>query len=137
MNWELLTSLLVTAGLTIAAWFVLHLLAARRDLSNKRRELRLNILLQAYRALEFAANRPYNAQSAPPAEQAFADILLLGTAKQVDSAMKLMKEFGERQTVDWQPLLLDLRRDLRAELKLDSVRDDILHLRYEERKLDV
>lgn len=62
MNWQLLVPLLITTALAILGWFVLHLLAARRDLNNKRREMRLNVLIGAYRALEFAANRPYNAE---------------------------------------------------------------------------
>lgn len=138
MNWQLLVPLLITTALAILGWLVLHLLAAGRDLNNKRREMRLNVLIGAYRALEFAANRPYDAKTAPAAEQAFADVLLLGTAKQVEMTHNIMREFAEKQAVDWKPLLLDLRKDLRAELNLDVVGDDRFgHLRYVERKLDL
>ena len=71
-------------------------------------------------------------------EQALADILLLGTAKQVGLAIRLMREFSASAGgLDWKPLLLDLRTDIRTELNLGTVEVTLRSLRYEERKLDV
>jgi len=137
MNWSLLVPLLITTSLAMVGWFVAHWLAAVRDRNNKRREMRLNVLIEAYRALAFSAARPYDTQTAPRTESALADVLLLGTAKQVEMALKLMKEFAASQTFDWTPLLVDLRKDLRAELKLDHVEGEIVQIRFVERKLDV
>jgi hypothetical protein len=137
MNWPLLVPLLITTGLAIIGWFVAHWLAAVRDRNNKRREMRLSVLIEAYRALAFSAARQYDAQTAPRTEGALADVLLLGSAKQVEMALTLMKEFAASQSFDWTPLLSDLRRDLRAELKLDHVESQIAHIRFVERKLDV
>jgi uncharacterized protein YjaG (DUF416 family) len=57
VNAPLLLSLIVTATLAITGWYVLHRLSLNRDEANKRRDLRVQYLLEAYRKLENASNR--------------------------------------------------------------------------------
>jgi hypothetical protein len=130
MNWPLLIPLLATALVAILGWFAAHRLTEARDQANKRREMRLTLLLGAYRALESATNRDFSGEVAQAACKAFADIQLVGTAEQVKLAQTLMYEFGRTQGGDWQPLLLSLREDLRAELGLRALDSQLVHLRW-------
>nr|VFK01759.1 MAG: hypothetical protein BECKH772A_GA0070896_102397 [Candidatus Kentron sp. H]VFK01855.1 MAG: hypothetical protein BECKH772B_GA0070898_102497 [Candidatus Kentron sp. H]VFK05166.1 MAG: hypothetical protein BECKH772C_GA0070978_102432 [Candidatus Kentron sp. H] len=57
MDWKLL-SLLGTVIVAFSGWFVVHVLNASRDRRNKRREIRVKYLIEAYRNLESAAQRP-------------------------------------------------------------------------------
>ena len=57
MNAPLLLSLVISATLAIAGWYVVHRLSLNRDDANKRRELRVRNLLEAYRKLENGSNR--------------------------------------------------------------------------------
>ena len=49
MNWNLLFPLLVTTIVALAGWWIAHSLSASRDQRNKRREVRLGFLLEAFR----------------------------------------------------------------------------------------
>jgi hypothetical protein len=132
MNWSLLIPLLVTTTLAIFGWFIAHRLAAARDRQNKRREMRATILIEAFQALEFSAHRIYNTETSPPIEKALANVQLLGTAKQVMIAKEMIECFAADGSIDWMPLLLDLRDDLRTELGLETVPREFRHLRCPE-----
>lgn len=54
---ELSWSILISTGVVIAGWIVAHRLNLQRDTAAKRRDLRVQYLLDAYRRLEAAANR--------------------------------------------------------------------------------
>jgi len=136
MNWQLLIPLLITTVVAVAGWFAAHRLAASRDRANKRREMRVSVLIEAYRVLEFSVQRAYNAESSPPIERALADVLLLGSPVQTETALRMMRQFGTTQSVDWGPLLLDLRRDIRAELKLAPAPGDLARIRFVKPTLD-
>jgi hypothetical protein len=130
MNLPLLIPLLITTVVAIVGWFAAHRLSAARDRVNKRREIRLNLLMGAYRALEYSANRDFVGEAAKAVCSAFADIQLVGTPQQIKLAQKLIYEFARNQEVDWQSLLLSLRDDLRNELGLPKVPATLTHLRY-------
>jgi len=61
MNWNTflptLIVAIITATITIIGWFYAHKLSRRRDQENKRKELRIKYLIEAWKKLEFASNR--------------------------------------------------------------------------------
>ena len=65
MDWKLLFPHLGTVIVVFIGWFVVHLLNAYRDRSNKRREIRVQYLIEAYQNLESAAQRPSLAPGTP------------------------------------------------------------------------
>ena len=90
MNWSLLAPLLVTTVVAIFGWLVAHRLSAARDRANKRRDLRVQYLIDAYRKLENAGNRNTNTSDyAAALELAVADIQLFGSPDQVKLATQL------------------------------------------------
>src|ERR1700730_8658935 len=129
MNWSSSVPLIVTAAVAIFGWFAVHQLTTSRDRRNKRREMRLSMMLDAYRVLAGSAHRPFIGQAALDVERALESIQLLGTSRQIELAQRLIKEFADHQGVAWHPLLVDLRDSLRAELELEPVAKRLLHLR--------
>ncbi len=126
---EIFLPLLGTALVAIAGWYVVHRLSVKRDQTNKRRDLRVQYLIEAYRRLEFAGNRPLNEGVAQEFEKAVADIQLFGTPRQVELAKEFAVNFAAKGTHPLDPLLNELRNELRKELGLESVRTGITYLR--------
>lgn len=113
---------IISAAVIIVGWAVVHRLTVRRDTLAKRRDLRVQYLLDAYRRLEDAANRPLD--SLPEAKRAFesavADIQLLGTSEQIDALLKYLNQFTKEGGGNVDPVLKLLRDDLRKELSLEK-----------------
>jgi hypothetical protein len=102
-----------------------------RDQANKRRDLRIQYLLEAYRRLENAANRPDLASYARELESALTDVQLLGTERQVSVALDFAVSMARDRTDALDPLVADLRSELRRELGLEPVPERIVVFRYE------
>jgi hypothetical protein len=115
----ILGSLFVAAVAAVLA----HRFTSRRDLANRRRELRTEYLLNAYRAVSNAIGR--DLQGSPDDARAFerglADIQLLGSKDQAQMAVKLGRDMTEGGEADPEPLLRSLRDDLREELDLERL----------------
>ncbi len=120
---------LIGAAVVVFGWHKSHQLTSERDQRNKRRDLRLTMMLDAYRALANSAHRPLVGDAALEVERALESIQLLGTPKQIDLAQRLVRDFAEHQGVDWQPLLVELRTSLREDLALETATRSLLHLR--------
>ena len=136
MNWSLLVPMLVTTFVAIAGWMAVHRLSAARDRANKRRDLRVQYLIDAYRKLETAGNRTGSIVNYAGAfESAVADIQLFGSPEQVLLARTFALDFAAHGTAPLDPLLNSLRKDLRHELALPAIAETITYLRItDERK---
>ena len=132
MNWTLLFPLLITTTFGILGWFAGHRLSITRDRANKKRDLRLSFLLEAYRRLEAGTSRGSleGTEFAVSFESAIADIQLLGTPEQVLLAKKLATSIAHRDPqASAGPLLLSLRDELREHLDLKPLGEVPLHFR--------
>jgi len=135
MNWSLLAPMLVTTIVAIVGWLALHRLSAARDRANKRRELRVHYLIDAYRKLENAGNREASIRDYADAfESAVADIQLFGSPEQVKLARKFALDFAAQGAATLDPLLNSLRADLRQELQLPPLEESITYLRITDKK---
>ncbi|MFA6201549.1 MAG: hypothetical protein WC710_00005 [Gallionella sp.] len=132
MNWALLFPLLVTTLLGVFSWFAAHWLSSTRDRENKKRDLRLSFLLEAYRRLEAGANRGSleGTDFAAGFESAIADIQLLGTVEQAQLAKNVAISIARRDPqASAGPLLRSLRDELREHLSLQPLAEEPLHFR--------
>jgi hypothetical protein len=129
MNWQLLGPLLVTTIVAIGGWFAAHRLAAARDRANKRRDLIVEYLIQAYRRLESCSNRADGPYDSTALESAVADIQLLGSPEQVTLVQRFAEEFAASRDSSVDELLASLREELRSELGLKRVPRDVKYLR--------
>ena len=120
MNFQLLIPLLITAIVTIAGWYIVHLFATKRDRKNKQKELIINYLIEAWRKLEYASNRK-DVNAVEYVEKPIADIQLFGTKKQIELAIKIANELAETRGTNLIELLTELRQDLRRELNLEKI----------------
>lgn len=132
MEW----SVILAAALAIGGWYVAHALSGRRDTANKRRELRLQYLIEAYRRIERVANQGViSSDLAPELERAIADVQLFGSARQVGLVQSFANDFSQTGHGNPSDLLVDLRQDLRKELQLEAVPPNrILFLRFPKNK---
>lgn len=120
----------VSAALVaVVGWWIVHLLSVRRDRNNKKRDLQIQYLIDAYRFLEKAGNRKLSKESAKALEAAVADIQLFGDKNQVQLALAFARDFSNNRGASLDPLLESLRKTLRIELGLEEVSDSLKYLR--------
>jgi len=130
VNWGLFFPLLIATFTAVVGWLVVHRMAAKRDQVNKRRELRIQYLIDAYRKLERVSNRDENTPEwGENIESAIAGIQLFGSARQVEMAKEFASDMAAERAASADDLLNDLRKDLRQELNLENVSGDVKFLR--------
>ncbi len=114
----------------VVGWFVGYFLSKRQDVINKRKEIRINYLINAWKLIEESANRK-DGKMNKNLEVAVADIQLFGSKKQIELMQKFVDEFTKNKSADTLELLIDLRKDLREELNLEKVPNIFKFLRTE------
>lgn len=115
----LTVSVLLAPLIAVIGWFVAHQFNVRRDRLNKRRDMIVQYLLEAYRRLESAANRETpSEEQAIEFESAVADIQLLGTPEQISKTVSYLHAHASAGGADINDVLCLLRGDLRRELGL-------------------
>jgi hypothetical protein len=132
MNWQLLIPLLVTTVVAIIGWLIGHYLNSQRDRQNKRREVRVQYLIDAYRRLEAGSSRGAidKTEYGKGFESAIADIQLLGSEEQARMAKEVAIAIATRKSnASSGPLLMSLRNALRNELDLGSLNEEPIHFR--------
>lgn len=131
MDWKLFVQLTATFFVTALGWWVAYYFSRLRDFENDRRKLRTEYLLQAYRRLQNAAHRIGQQKAHEESlETAVSDIQLLGTMRQSQLAAQFCVDFAEKGTAYMDELLLDLRNDLREELRLEKLSQPSRVLRF-------
>lgn len=120
---------ILSLGMSVAGWWVVHHFSSRRDLANERRKLRVAYLLEAYRRLESASNRADITTHSAAFESAIADIQLLGSPQQVALARQFAQAMARDRTASLDELIFDLRQSLRTELELEPVSESIVYFR--------
>ena len=129
--------LIITALVAGIGWFIVHELSISRDIKNKRVDLKIKYLIEAYRRLEHVSHR--DNPDLKDFESAIADIQLFGTKRQAELARDIALEFAKNRTVSLDPLLADLREDLRKLLHLEHlqglVRQSLFAGKKDERNL--
>ncbi len=130
MNSHPLITLLVPTLVAVVSWFAGSWLSARRDRANKRRDLRIQYLIGAYRRLADATERKdLSATFWADLGSAFLDVQLFGSADQIVAAHEFADDLVKHGHGQLVGLLSSLREDLREELKLEPVEGQIRVLR--------
>jgi len=111
----------VPSIVAVIGWFAAHQFNAHRDRQNKRRDLRIQFLLEAYRRLESVANRDKKTEEQMVAfESAVADIQLLGSTEQVAATVNYLRRHAAGGGAQIDEVLRLLRSDLRKEIGLSG-----------------
>jgi hypothetical protein len=128
---RLLISVGIPALIAVAGWFFGHWLNARRELANRRRDLRLKGLEAAYNRISMASNRNWTPELEIEFEKFVAEIQLYGTPRQIELMTKIVRAFVQKeQSVSFDPLLEDLRDALRKELRMEQVKGPVWWYRF-------
>ena len=130
---ERLIPLLVTVAIAIGGWYVVDILAVKRDRANKQRDLRSEYLITTFNKLANASWREPKpgSQYFTDMETAIADIQLFGTHSQITKAGAMIDEFQRTRSASLDELLRDLRDDLRREMDLPEIEENVRWFRPE------
>ena len=126
----------VGAIAAVVVWYLSARDLRKIDRENKKREIRLQFLVDAYRKIESSGNRPlsHDSEYARNIENAIGDIQLFGSRKQVELTQAEAKLLCATGHATHDALLNELRRDLRSELDLEALSDERQILRITEKK---
>lgn len=115
---------LLAAIVAVFGWYIAHRLNISRDRANKRHDMIIQYLLEAYRRLETAANREEKTEEQNLAfESAIADIQLLGSPDQISNTVRYLNDHASSKGSTIDRVLCLLRNDLRMELGLLPVEE--------------
>lgn len=131
MRNDQLAATIITILLAVFAYWS----TLRRDRLSKKRDLRTQYLIEAYRRLESAGNRvDQTPEVARSLESAVADIQLFGSQEQVKLSTAFALEFSKNGHASLDTLLESLRTDLRKELDLGDAGGRVTYLRVVDRR---
>jgi len=131
IDFQLVLSLGVPALIAVLGWITGHRLISKREMTNRRRDARLKGLESAYKCLALAAVREWTDEHKSEFERFVAEIQLYGTPHQVDMMTKLVEAFNRHEpSIDFDPLLEDLRDVLRAELRMEPINGPVWWFRF-------
>jgi hypothetical protein len=122
-------TLAITSLTAFLGWLMVHVLSARRDRLNKKRDLRTKYLIDAYRDIAASSNRGSDPQLHLNLENAVQDVQLLGNRSQLDALGRSIEVSRGEGGLDFSELLEKLRAELRTELNLEPETRKILFLR--------
>jgi len=120
---------------TVGVWFLSARHLRKRDHDSKKREIRVQYLIEAYRGIEQISNRDFSPshQYARDFEAAIGDIQLFGNIRQIELAQEVAKDFAVQGSASSEDLLDELRKDLRRELDLEPALNRRVILRIKQK----
>ncbi|MDR2549702.1 MAG: hypothetical protein LBD10_05840 [Desulfobulbus sp.] len=120
----------VTVALAVTGWIVVHYFTSRREVNNKRREISIKHLVDAYRVLTHdISHRKLSENRMIELENLISDIQLFGSVEQISLVKNLADDVASGGPFELDPLINSLRSDLRSQLKLMKVEDNVRWLR--------
>lgn len=125
---------LITVGVALGGWLVVHRFSAWRDRINHKRKMQTEFLVKAFQHLGYAANRPFapGAAHLRDIECALTDIQLFGSKKQVQLVESFVSEVCQANSASLDPLLNSLRQDLRKELGYEQINSNVKWVRFKD-----
>ena len=131
VDWKLVLTIGIPATLAVAGWFLVHRLNSRRDLAQRRREARLKSLETAYLRVANSAQRPWTDEMMNEIELFVSELQLYGTPRQIELMGQIVEGLKvPNSSVNYSPLLIDLRDTIRAELELEPLGKSLWWFRF-------
>jgi uncharacterized membrane protein YgcG len=117
---SIIASLIVAVILLAVRIFVMQRIQTQRQRENRQETERLKSLVAAYRSLAGSFS-PATGEHRSQIEEALGDIVLFGSLRQVELAAQYAVALTQGEAVDYQPLINELRSDLRTQLGLEPI----------------
>jgi hypothetical protein len=132
INTEELIKLISTLIIVIIGWIIVHYFTSIRDAKNKRREISINHLISSYEILtNEISQRPQNKERNQKIEKMISQIQLCGTSEQIKLVIELVSEIKSGNG-NLDPLINNLKNNLRAELGLTPINRNVEWIRYKD-----
>jgi uncharacterized membrane protein YgcG len=116
----LIASLSVAVVLLIVRILIMQRVQSRRQRENRQETERLKSLVAAYRSLAGSFS-PAEGEDAEQIEETLADIILFGSLREVELAAECIHALKAGKSPDFQPLIVELRSNVRRQLGLDPL----------------
>ncbi len=120
LSLTLMASMVVAIVLLAIRVVVMQRVQQRRQRENRQETERLKSLVAAYRALA-GSFTPATAENGAQIEETLAELVLFGSLRQVELAAACLAALQRGEAPDCQPLVEELRADLRRQLGLDPI----------------
>ena len=133
MEFKEILALSVTVLLAVAGWMVSHGLSVKREIEQKKREIRVQHLREAYLKLANVADTGNLQANIVDIQQAFNDIQLFGELSQIDLIECIIRQVTEEGSARIDDLLKELRNEIREHIGLKRIDDYRLYIRVEGR----
>lgn len=128
MIWDDLT-LTITVIVALLGWLLVHRLNSERDLRNKKREIVLSHLIEAYMVLTHELNREWTDERALIFESMVSRIQLFGTINSIEQLKQMIDQFTKTRAMDLTKLTVLIRNELRNELELEHIEGNVFWYR--------
>jgi hypothetical protein len=125
--------IVITIFLAVIGWIVGYYFTTRKDINQKRRDISIEHLINAYRILAHElTERPLTDERKAKLELIISDIQLFGSPEQVRLAKELVDAIihGEGDKFDLDLLINSLRSDLRRHIGLSRIDGNVRWLRF-------
>jgi len=116
----LIASLSVAVVLLIVRIVIMQRVQRKRQRENRQETERLKSLVAAYRSLAGSFS-PAGSEDTAQIEETLADIILFGSLPQVELAVACITALKSGKSPDYQPLIAQLRADVRGQLGLEPL----------------
>ncbi len=124
LPWTILATVIFGAVLIAVRLFVMQRAQRKRQRENRQATERLRSLVNCYRLLA-GSFTPAGESEWRQVEEALAEVVLFGTLSQVKLAAEYARGLQADEDVNYQPLVDDLRADLREQLGLELIPAEI------------
>lgn len=123
--------IIVTIVLAVVGWRVGYSLTIKKDIIQKRRDISIEHLINAYRILTTeVAHREMTNENKMKLENILSDIQLFGSDEQIQFAKKLTEIVAAGDAFLLDPLINSLRNDLREMIGLKRITENVNYLRF-------
>lgn len=123
--------ILITIILALIGWIVGYYFTTRKDINQKRRDISIDHLINAYRILtNDISHRKGTKENNIKLENILSDIQLFGSVEQVELARNLAETVASGGEFKLDPLINSLRNDLRRMIGLKEIKGNVTWLRF-------
>ncbi len=129
MSITTIVTLAVTLIIAVGGWVVAHWLTSRREIEQKKRDIRVHYLREAYLAIANLCDRGKFPDDIAQLQDAFNDIQLFGDPHQVHMVGAIVTALDQGADGCFNELLRALRNEIRGHIGLGPIEEDRWHIR--------
>ena len=117
-----LITILITVILAAIGWIIAHYFTSKRDLENKKREIRINLSIEVFKAISLWMTEPKAGDSLKGLANALILVQFFGNESQINIAKDALKSMEKPNTVEnLGDLISSLRDDFRKVIGLNEI----------------